>query len=167
MPHFDVHFHMAPIADVLAIGPGPCGPELVDCEAFATAKQPLPTDLMHPDFADVDAVAPAMGNHLIDLTGREFNGEPFTRTWIYGIYGGRVTFYEEMVTLAYLLKPAPDACAPIKSPPAVAVAGYYPTERCVRYEAGANAYVVAMDGFVYREASEATASRPIGEVHPH
>jgi hypothetical protein len=147
---------MAPIADVLAIRPGPCGPDLVDCDAFATAKTPLPAGLMHPDFSDVDAVAPAMGNHLVDLGGREFQGEPFTRTWIYGVYGGRVTFYEEMVTLAYLLS-RPDACEPIKSPPAVAVGGYYPTQRCVRYEAGADAYVVSMEGFVYREASGHTA----------
>jgi hypothetical protein len=152
VPHFDVHFYMVPIADVLAIGAGPCGPDFADCHDFATAKMPLPAGLMHPDFSDVDAVAPAMGNHLIDLSGREFQGEPFTRSWIYGMYGGRVTFYEEMVSLAHLLS-RPDACAPIKSPPAVAVGGFYPTERCVRYDAGANTYVVSMEGFVYREAS--------------
>jgi hypothetical protein len=152
VPHFDVHFYMVPIADVFAIGDGPCGPEFVDCEDFAVAKAPLPPDLMHPDFSDVDAVVPAMGNHLIDLSGREFQGEPFTRSWIYGIYGGRVIFYEEMVTLAYLLS-RPDACMPIKSPPAVAVGGWYPTERCVRYDAAADAYVVSMEGFVYREAN--------------
>jgi hypothetical protein len=152
VPHFDVHFYMVPIADVLAIRPGPCGPDFVDCDDFAAAKTPLPADLMHPDFKDVDAVAPAMGNHLIDLSGREFQGEPFTRSWIYGIYGGRVIFYEEMVALAYLLS-RPDACAPIKSPPAVAVDGFYPTQRCVRCDASADAYVVSMEGFVYREAS--------------
>ncbi len=152
LPHFDVHFYMAPIADVLAIRPGPCGPDFVNCDDFAAAKTPLPAGLMHPDFSDVDAVAPAMGNHLIDLGGREFHGEPFTRTWIYGVYGGRVTFYEEMVTLAYLMS-RPDSCAAIKAPPAVATSGYYPTQRCVRYDAGADAYVVSMEGFVYREAS--------------
>ena len=152
VPHFDVHFYMTPIADVFAIHAGPCGPEFVNCDDFAVAKQPVPAGLMHPDFSDVDAVAPAMGNHLIDLSGREFQGEPFTRAWIYGVYGGRVTFYEEMVALAYLLS-RPDACAPIKSPPAVAVGGYYPTERCVRYDASADAYVVSMEGFVYRAAS--------------
>ena len=153
VPHFDVHFYMTPIADVLAIRPGPCGPELVDCDDFARAKTPLPAGLMHPDFSDVDAVAPAMGNHLIDLSGREFQGEPFTRTWIFGMYNGRVTFYEEMVALSYLLS-RPDACAEIKSPPAVAVSGFYPTQRCVRYEVDTNAYVVSMEGFVYREAGE-------------
>jgi hypothetical protein len=152
VPHFDVHFYLTPIAEPFAIPAGPCGPELVDCDAFATAKQPVPAGLMHADFTDVDAVAPAMGNHLIDLSGREFQGQPFTRSWIYGAYGGRVTFYEEMVSLAHLLS-RPDACASIKSPPAVAASGYYPTQRCVRYDAGANAYTVSLEGFVYRQAS--------------
>jgi len=31
-----------------------------------------------------------MGNHLLDLTGPEFNKQPFTRTWIYGAYDGKV-----------------------------------------------------------------------------
>ena len=38
---------------------------------------------MHADFKNVDAVVPAMGNHLIDPTSAEFNGKKFTRTWIY------------------------------------------------------------------------------------
>ena len=166
VPHFDVHFYMTPIADALAIHAGPCGPEFVDCDAFAKGKQPLPTGLMHPDFADLDAVAPAMGNHLIDLSGPEFNGERFTRSWLFGIYGGQVTFYEEMVTLAYLLS-KPDACSAIKTPPGVAVAGYYPTQRCVRYEAGTNTYVVSMEGFAYRESTQATAAQPAAAAHHH
>jgi hypothetical protein len=152
VPHFDVHFYMAPIADVFAIRAGPCGPELVDCDDFAAGKMPVPDGLMHPDFSDVDAIAPAMGNHLIDLGGQEFKGEPFTRSWIFGVYEGQVTFYEEMVALAYL-QSRPDSCGPIKSPPAVAVSGFYPTQRCVRYDPGANAYTVSMENFVYRAAS--------------
>jgi hypothetical protein len=29
---------------------------------------------MHLDFKNVEAVAPAMGNHLVDLSAPEFNG---------------------------------------------------------------------------------------------
>ena len=152
VPHFDVHFFIQSIEDVFAIHDGPCGPELVNCDHFATAKLPLPDGLMHPDFKDVDAVAPAMGNHLIDLSGHEFHGMPFTASWIYGAYGGRVTFYEQMVALDYL-QTRPNSCSAIKSPPSVAVAGYYPTQRCVRYDAGTAAYIVSLEGFVYREAS--------------
>ncbi|MFN0073867.1 MAG: hypothetical protein ACKVVP_20495 [Chloroflexota bacterium] len=151
VPHFDVHFYMEPIANIFAIKDGPCGPEFVDCVDFETGKQPVPESLMHQDFKDVDAVVAAMGNHLIDVTGQEFQGEPFTRSWIYGAYGGRVIFYEEMVSLAYL-RSQPDSCVPIKGTPSVAAAGYYPTQRCVRYDADARAYTVSMENFVYREA---------------
>ena len=71
----------------------------------------------------INAVAPAMGNHLVDQTAHEFHGVPFDNTWIYGAYDGRVTFYEDMVTLAYL-KSHPKNCVPIKMTPAVALTGY-------------------------------------------
>jgi hypothetical protein len=151
VPHFDIHFYMQPIEDVFAIGDGPCGPEFTDCDDYALAKKPLPADLMHPDFKDVDAVAPAMGNHLIDLSGQEFHGAPFTRSWIFGMFDGRVTFYEQMIALSYL-RTRPNDCAEIKSPPAVDLSGYYPTEYCVHYDAGADAYSVSLEGFTYREA---------------
>lgn len=153
VPHFDVHFYMEPIANVFAIKDGPCGPEFVDCADFEIAKQPVPAHLMHADFKDVDAVVAAMGNHLIDLTGAEFQGEPFTRSWIYGVYGGRVLFHEEMVALSHLLS-QPQSCLPIKTTPAVATTGFYPTERCVRYDAGTGAYTVSMESFVHREAAQ-------------
>jgi hypothetical protein len=151
VPHFDVHFFIASIEDTFAIHDGPCGPEFVACDDFATAKMPVPPNLMHPDFSDVDAIVPAMGNHLIDLTGHEFHGQPFTSSWIYGAYGGRVTFYEQMIALDFL-QSRPDVCAPIKSPPAVAVDGFYPTQRCIRYDADADAYLVSLEQFVHRAA---------------
>ena len=151
VPHFDVHFYMVPIEDVFAIHDGPCGPELVDCDHYARGKTPVPDGLMHPDFKDVDAVAPAMGNHLIDVTAHEFHGMPFTSSWIYGVYDGRVTFYEQMVARDYLLS-RPNVCTPIKSPPAVAVDGYYPTQTCVRHDAATDRYIVSMEAFTYRQA---------------
>jgi hypothetical protein len=157
LPHFDVHFYMEPIEKIFAIQSGPCGPEFVRCDQFKIATRPLPSNYMHPDFKSVDAVAPAMGNHLIDLTGPEFNKKKFTRTWIYGVYDGRLTFFEEMVTRDYLLS-RPDACFAIKSPPAMAVRGYYPTLSCIRYLPQGNEYTVSMEGFVLREA---TAPEPI------
>lgn len=153
VPHFDVHFYIEPIANVFAIQDGPCGPEFVRCDQFERARKPLPANYMPPDYTNVDAVAPAMGNHLIDLTGPEFNGEKWQRNWIYGIYDGRITFYEEMLTLEYL-KSQPDKCNAIKSPPAVALSGFYPTLSCVRHDAASGEYLVSMEGFTYREASD-------------
>jgi hypothetical protein len=151
-PHFDVHFYIDPIEKVFAIESGPCGPEHVRCDLFARARQPVPANYMHADFKDVEAVAPAMGNHLVDPSAPEFRGTPFTRTWIYGANEGRVTFYEEMVTLAYM-KSQPDTCFPIKTAAAVAVAGRYPTKSCIRYAKDKAEYTVSLEGFEMRPAS--------------
>jgi hypothetical protein len=158
LPHFDVHFYIDPIEKIFAIESGPCGHEFVRCDQFKIATKPLPANYMHADFKNVDAVAPAMGNHLIDPTSPEFHGKKFTRTWVYGVYDGRVTFFEEMLTREYMLS-QPSACFPIKSPPAVNVRGYYPTQSCTRYHSQTNEYTVSMEGFTLREASAAEAIR--------
>ena len=160
VPHFDVHFEMASIAEIFAIEPGPCGPEFVRCDQFQIGKKSLPPNYVHVDFRDVDAVVPAMGNHLVDLTGPEFNKQPFTRSWIYGVYDGKVIFYEEMVTRAHLLS-KPNACTPIKSPRAVEVAGFYPTVSCIRNNPASGEHTVSMEGFVYRDAG---APEPIAAM---
>jgi hypothetical protein len=152
VPHFDVHFYMAPMASVMALEDGPCGAEFIRCDQYELAKKALPANYMNPDFQDVDAVVPAMGNHLVDLTGPEFNGEEWKRSWIFGVYDGKVTFYEEMLSLAFMLS-QPNECHPIKSPPAVERSGLYPTESCVRYDSGTGEYTVSMEGFSQREAS--------------
>lgn len=151
VPHFDIHFEMAPIAEVMAIEPGPCGPEFVRCDQFQIGKKPVPPNYVHADFRDVDAVVPAMGNHLIDVTGPEFNKEPFTHSWIYGVYDGRVIFYEQMVSRAHLLS-KPNACTPIKSAKAVGVSGFYPTVSCIRNDPASGEYMVSIEGFVFRTA---------------
>lgn len=152
VPHFDVHFQMASITEIFAIEPGPCGPEFVRCDQYDLGRRLPPANLVHADFKNVDAVVPGMGNHLIDLTGPEFNKQPFTRSFIYGVYDGRVIFYEEMVTRTHMLA-KPNACKPIKAAPAVAVSGYYPTVSCVRHDAATNEYLVSLEQFVYREGN--------------
>lgn len=152
LPHFDVHFFIEPIENIFALMPGPCGVEFLRCDQFERAVRPVPSNYLHSDFQNVDAAVPAMGNHLVDLTGPEFHGETFSRAWMFGSYDGRITFYEEMVTRDFLAG-GPNVCFDIKSPPAVAVAGYYPTRSCFRFDAETNEHSVSMEGFVYREAS--------------
>ena len=158
LPHFDVHFYIEPIEKIFAIESGPCGPEFVRCDQFKLATKLLPANYMHGDFKNVDAVAPAMGNHLIDPTSAEFNGKKFTRTWIYGVYDGRVTFFEEMLTREYMLS-RPAACFPIKSPPAVNVKGYYPTQSCTRYHSQANVPNTRVRSIITAQRPSATLSR--------
>jgi hypothetical protein len=151
-PHFDVHFYIEPIAKIFALQAGPCGPELMNCDQFAIAKRPVPANYIHPDFKDVDGVVPAMGNHLVDLTGPEFQKQPFTRSWIFGAYDGRIIFYEEMVAHRHLMA-RPQSCAPIKQPKGVAEAGYYPTVSCIRHDPATGETIVSMERFTFRPAS--------------
>jgi len=147
-----VHFYMEPIAKIFALKSGACGPELMNCDQFAVAKQPVPSNYIHADFKDVDGVVPAMGNHLVDLTGPEFQKQPFTRSWIFGAYAGRITFYEEMVAHRHLVQ-QPQSCAPIKQPKGWATAGYYPTVSCLRYDPATGETTVSMERFTFRPAS--------------
>ncbi len=151
VPHFDVHFYIDSIADVFALKDGPCGPEFIRCDQFELARKPLPENYMPPEHVNVDGVAPAMGNHLIDPSGPEFAGEKWERNMIFGVYDGEITFYEEMLTRDYLLS-KPDVCNPIKSPAAVAISGYYPADTCIRYDAETDSYTVSIESFSYRDA---------------
>jgi hypothetical protein len=155
VPHFDIHLYLNDNAERLAIRPGPC-PQLTNCDDYQLGKI-LPAErYRHPDFADVDAVEPAMGNHLIDLTGPEFAGEPFTHSFIYGTWNGHITFYEPMVTHAWfsdLVRGArADQCFALKLPQAWERAGWYPTEYCLRYRENRGELTASLEAFVYRRA---------------
>jgi hypothetical protein len=132
-PHFDFHFHTGPRERIEGIAPGRCG-ELVDCDDFKRASQPVPARYLPPGYVDVGAVVPRMGNHLLDSHSPELKDSlPFTSTFIYGAYEGELIFWEPMITLEYLQKTR-NACLPIRRPEAFREAGYYPTQYCVRQD---------------------------------
>ena len=156
LPHFDVHFYLNDNSERLAIRPGPC-PNLVNCDDYKLGKD-LPDDkYVAPDYADMDAVEPAMGNHLIDPTGPEFNGETFTHTFIYGSWDDKITFYEPMITKNWLsaLRAGDQAseCYAMKLPDAWQQSGRFPTRYCTRHLSNRNELQVSMEGFVYRRAA--------------
>jgi hypothetical protein len=151
-PHFDFHFYMADRAAVSKLRPGACG-ELIDCDDFKRATKPVAARYVHAHHINVGAAVPDMGNHLIDSKSPELApGGRFTHTFIYGAYDGRITFYEPMITHAYLAS-GPAMCAPIKQPQAWAAEGAYPTRYCVRYSAQSARYTVSLEGFVRRTGS--------------
>lgn len=155
-PHFDVHFYVTPDEERLAIRPGPCN-VLVHCDDYPKGKDLPDQRYLHPDFADLDAVEPGMGNHLVDLTSPEHHGEKFTHTFIYGAWDDEVTFYEPMVTHE-LYNGLVDGrlegdCHAIKQPAAWKESGWYPTEYCMRYRANRDELTTTLEAFEYREAS--------------
>ena len=148
--HFDFHFYIQDFLDRNYIRVGPCA-LLINCDDMETGQIPVPPQYIHPDFIDVGAVESRMGNHLIDVTAPEWNGGDFVETWLYGAYDGKVTFWEPMITKAYI-ETHPFMCKDIKLPDAYAESGVYPTQYCVRYRASRDEYSISLEGFVHREA---------------
>lgn len=153
VPHFDFHFYLVARADVQRLRTGKCG-EMIDCDDFKTATKPVPAKYVHADHIDVGAAVPDMGNHLIDSKSPELakGGPPFTHTFIFGAYDGKITFLEPMITRAFIAS-KPSMCAKINQPEAFEVAGAYPTRYCVRYLPGEDAYTISIEDFERRPAS--------------
>lgn len=146
-PHFDIHFYTQSDEDRRNILLGACA-EVIDCELLEVATEPLAPEFAPPGHIDVGAAMGMMGNHLIDLSSPEFNGSPFTHTWIWGVYGGRVTYFEPMIAVAYL-KTEPRGCFTYRMPQRLPEAGDYPTRYCIEYNVGRKEYTVSLDRFRY------------------
>ncbi|GAA5015424.1 hypothetical protein [Kitasatospora paranensis] len=149
-PHFDVHFYLQSDAERQAIRPGPCG-ILINCDDYATATRPLPAQYLPADYSDKGLAQVAMGNHLTDLTGEEWHGHAFSRTFVYGVYDARITFLEPMVALSDLRAaesgdPAAE-CRPVKQPSAWQQPGWYPRQYCVRHRPESGEYTVSLEDF--------------------
>lgn len=137
-PHFDFHFYMIAEAEVMA--------------ATDTAKlnANVAADFLPQRYVPGPAV-PQMGKHFIDVTSPELNGQPFTQTFVYGGYDGKVTFYEPMITLAFL-KTTTAFERTIPQPAKYSRAGYYPTKMGITKHDGVTDIV--LDGFVQRQVSQ-------------
>jgi hypothetical protein len=133
-PHFDFHFYLIPPGDRQGITASD-GPRF----AKAPAANQLPKD-----YVPTPGGVPGMGAHWVDATSPEFNGKPFTTTFIYGTYDGSVIFYEPMITLAFL-STAQDFSAPVKRAPVVERKGYVPGLYRVSFSKQEDAYQVLLD----------------------
>lgn len=149
MPHFDFHFYIQSLEERNSIDPGTC--QGVDCADFARATKDVPAEYLPRDYRSVGAVVPHMGNHLIDPASPEYNNQPFTRTFLYGAYDGKITFYEPMLSLQYL-QSQPNEYVDLKLPASYAQTGYYPTRYSVRYDPSKEVYRISLERFVYHIA---------------
>lgn len=147
-PHFDFHFYTQDFVERNFIRVGPCG-MVVNCDDMSKAQKPIPASYSPPGYAGVGAVEARMGDHLIDMSAPEMHGVPFTETWIYGAYDGKLTFWEPMITNAYL-ETKPYMCKELKLPARYHESGYYPTSYCIRYRRERQEFTVSLEGFEYR-----------------
>lgn len=93
---------------------------------------------------------PRMGIHWVDAASPELNGQPFTATFLYGFWDGKMNFVEAMVTTAYLesVKEVPGQVVrfDVQHPEAYEMPGWYPTAYSIRYDSDRGAYVIALEG---------------------
>jgi hypothetical protein len=138
-PHFDFHFYMMTAQEVAAI---PAYEMAKDKFDNAPAAAYLP-----PAYFNAGGGVPQMGAHWVDPTSGEFNGQPFTQTFIYGSYDGKVNFYEPMITLEFL-KNNTNYIRSIPQPARVQKTSWYPTKlRVVKHDGVTE---IILDEFVYR-----------------
>lgn len=142
-PHFDFHFYMPTPEEIAAIPPYE-----VDSSKF---KEWPTADYFPPAYINPGGGVPQMGAHWLDVTSPELSGgAPFTQTFIYGSYAGKVTFYEPMITLEFL-KASNNFSRPIPQPAKVQKTGWYPTEMKIVKHDGVTE--VVLDAFVHRTQS--------------
>jgi hypothetical protein len=141
-PHFDFHFYMTTPQEVAAIPP-------YDVDSLKFKNWPAPS-YFPANYFNPGGGVPQMGAHWIDPTSGEFNGLGFTETFIFGSFDGKVTFYEPMITKAFLLNNA-NFERSIPQPAKVQKTGYYPTKlRVVKHDGLTE---IIFDNFVHRTQS--------------
>ncbi|MCK3684737.1 DUF5602 domain-containing protein [Maribellus sp. YY47] len=141
LPHFDIHFYIIPNEDRMNIPP--MAPPYLD---------PAPDSAYIPPMhMELEGLVPGMGAHWVDLTSPELSGATFTRTFIWGSYGGEFIFWEPMITLDYL-KTMPDEIIPIPQPQAYQNAGWYPTDYKISYSSVKKQYTISLVNLMYHEA---------------
>jgi len=140
--HFDFHFYLMPEKDREAI--------TAKGDDTARSYKALPADEMPNGYVVApNSAVPAMGAHLVDPRSHEFHGKSFTKTFLYGIYDGRIIFLEPMITRDYLAT-KPNVTEELVLPTKFAKSGRYPTKYTVKYDPETKEYTIALEGMVDR-----------------
>lgn len=146
-PHFDLHFYMVSGAVQAAILPS--DPQYGAKAANYPASNFVPTGYVPPPGVAASNAVPQMGLHWTDVKAPEFNGQPFTSTFIFGSWDGRYIFLEPMITKAYL-ETLPNTTQAIPQPASWPTAGRFPTTYGVNYDAKAKEYRITLGGLTQR-----------------
>lgn len=141
LPHFDFHFYMMSMD------------ERMNIPSYATNSagfDNLPdANNLPPNYIPTPEGDAEMGKHWVDKNSPELGGELFTKTFVYGTYNGSVTFFEPMITLAYV-KSCSKITAAIPQPSLYASHSYYPTSYNIYKNDTVQTYNVSMSKFVLR-----------------
>ncbi|RPD51969.1 hypothetical protein [Paracnuella aquatica] len=141
-PHFDFHFYKMPLAERLAI-------PAYELAKPAFDKNP-PAGYLPPAYGKAPAGEARMGAHWMDVLSPEFNGQPFTHTFVYGSYDGEVNFLEPMASLAFLQE-GTSVHKPFRQPEKFdPVNTYYPTRYNIWKDPQNGRHYIALDQMVLR-----------------
>jgi hypothetical protein len=144
--HFDFHFYLIGVDDREKITA--TGADIVTCRKAVPAGF-SPAGYIYAKGTEV----PMMGGHWVDPKAPELNGQPFTTTFLYGSYDGKMIHFEPMITKAFL-ESKPDFHQDIAIPTAYRKSGYYPTRYSVRYDPVRREFTIALEGMTWREAAD-------------
>ena len=141
--HLDFHFYLIGEDERNLI-------TAVDEDLEKTTRQPEAQHMPKGYVLPPGTETPRMGAHAIDPASGEFNGKPFTTTFIYGFYDGKMIFLEPMVSESYL-ESKQDFVAAVAVPDEYSHQAYYPTQYSVRYDNQGREYVISLDNLVERK----------------
>ncbi|HEX8141605.1 MAG TPA: DUF5602 domain-containing protein [Pyrinomonadaceae bacterium] len=142
LAHFDFHFYM--------ISPEARNRITAQGDDRAKARRQPPQEYIPAGYIYApDSEVPRMGGHWANPQSNEFQGQPFTRTFLYGNYDGQIIFMEPMITKAFLETRA-SVTEILKQPARYARPGYYPTSYSVKYDPATKQYTVALEGLTLR-----------------
>jgi hypothetical protein len=154
VPHFDVHFYMMPLAErmmIPAYSVDPSGFDNWPAPGYIPYKLPTfpPNDPARPYFNAGGGEA-MMGTHWVNLRSPEFNGQPFSHTFIYGSYDGKVTFYEPMITKAFIESKVATQQNFVPATLFDPDEAWYPTSYNIWYDPAKDRYYISLGGFTWR-----------------
>jgi hypothetical protein len=125
---------------------------------YARVVKVPPLDAIPIGYAQIPNVdqfyaEPRYGTRYFDVAGFTpvlNHQQPYTTTLFYGLYDGKVNFFEIPVTFALLAQQG-DTTYNFPLPKSVPKPGfYYPTRYRVKYNAATQEYTFAMEGLEYR-----------------
>lgn len=139
VPHFDFHFYLVSRTDRMKV-------KFKSDAASGDPGQLPPPELLPTGYIVPPGTAvPQMGVHAVNPASAEFHGQPFTTTFIYGYYNKKLTFFEPMVSLAFL-KSKPEFSAPVARPAMPPEARAYPSRYSLRYDQASKIYALELEG---------------------
>jgi hypothetical protein len=144
LPHFDMHFYTVSSATQMAILPN--DPQWATKAGNLPAAAYVPPGYAPPPAPIAANAIPQMGVHWTDVKSPEYNGQPFTSTFIFGSWDGQYIFLEPMITKAYLDSHPSNATRSIPQPVQWSKPGSYPTTYTVNYDASAKEFRITLGG---------------------